>query len=46
MVKFCQGHAELPMTKKAKGVDGEGLVKAKPCALVAPQGDSQEVPCC
>lgn len=36
------------MTKKGKSVDGKGLAKAKPCALVAPQDDShvQEVPCC
>lgn len=48
IVKFCQGHSELPVTKRAKGVAGEVLVRAKPCALVVPQDDFhlQEAPCC
>lgn len=29
IVKFCQGHSELLMTKKVKGVDGEVLARAK-----------------
>lgn len=36
------------MTKEEKGVDGEVLARARPCALVVPQDDSHipEIPCC